>query len=469
VRADAFLAATTSRPPPPPPPPPRGALASGGVGGLQGIIEDEVGEALSQAEEGSDALGRSREEDQDAHKEEEEEEEEDSVQPAADARGAGGGRAGGQAGRGAASDALAANNRTFVATDAQVHLRLKLECIEPAAAADAPPASAHAVGGVRPARQGQNARVWRHQDSLKPEQEHSVQQQQQGICAVLDRDQGPEGAAPAAAEGVCMLHVHLVRATNLFAKNQPRPAVAHTRRPSCAEVAGGGGGGGGVGRAAGEESYDVWPTRTAVCLVRLKVLGAKPGEAAAAACNTAVNAQTFDTPDPSFDFICGFQTRCPRKACLDISLWHAEKLLALDAHLIFGKQEQVARRSDPCAAGVGAGAQACRGRESGSAQDGVWPACAGASHDSLAFLRATDIQNFLSKGATSAAYMGSVQVHLRQLLPHVAREVEISCQVLVPTLLSQLISAARVVQAACRQVSLSPRAVPLPRRLHLIP
>ena len=403
MRADAFLAATTSRPPPPPPP--RGALASGEVGGLQGIVEDEDGEALSQAADRSDALGRSQEGVSDAHKEEEEEE--DSVPPAGDALGAGGGRAG----RGAASDlgALAPNNRTFVATDAQVDLRLILE---PAAAAAPPPSSAHAVAGDSPpAGQRQNARVWRRKDGLEPEHENTVQQQQQSTCAVLDRDeldQGPEGAAPAAAVGVYMLHVHLVRATNLFAKNQPRPAVAHQRRRS--EVAGGGGEG--QGGAAGDQSYDVWPTRTAVCLVRLKVLGAEPGEAAAAACNTAVNAQTFDTPDPSFDFICGFQIRCPRKACLDISLWHAEKLLALDAHLIFGKHQQVGSRSDPGAAGVDSGAQAGRGRDGGSTQDGVWPACAGASHDSLAFLRATDIQNFLSKGATSAAYMGSVQVSI---------------------------------------------------------
>lgn len=79
------------------------------------------------------------------------------------------------------------------------------------------------------------------------------------------------------------------------------------------------------------------------------------------------------------------------------ALLGAERLLAHDGHLIFApEQREAAATSKVNTAGIS-------------------PACPRASLHSLAFLRATAIQNFISNGDTSAAYIGSVQVGRRWL------------------------------------------------------
>ena len=283
----------------------------------------------------------------------------------------------------------AANNRTFVATDATIDLRLVLQC-------------AGVAGGV-----GGGG----------------------GAAAGLERN-GLEGSG--GREFV--LHVHLVRATHLFTRTRTR--VCGTRektlqtdqqRDTSHERG---------ARAKFEDDEDPLLSKTAICLLRLKVTGAQHAAApeVAAACNTLINAATYNTPNPSFDFKCGFKTCAPRQACLDISIWHAEKLVDADGRLIWDDRSNHASHEQQ--------------REQ---QHAAVQACPHASAGSLAFLRASDIQDFMSRGVTSPAYIGSVQVHLRQLLSHQAQIVESRSFVLVPTLLSKEISAMRVLQACCRQ------------------
>ena len=63
-----------------------------------------------------------------------------------------------------------------------------------------------------------------------------------------------------------------------------------------------------------------------ICVLRLKVPGAAPHEMMQAACHTVVTPATTSTSDPRFAFRCGFVTRRPRVAVLDVSVWRSDML-----------------------------------------------------------------------------------------------------------------------------------------------
>ena len=155
-----------------------------------------------------------------------------------------------------------------------------------------------------------------------------------------------ESSQSESMQSECMLHVLVERGGNLLPPNLPPPLPGQRR--------------GGPRAAAGRSSPSprshqigaailggtaaMAPPRQAcrqaeaapesrrqgqpslICVLRLKVPGAAPHEMMQAACHTVVTPATTSTSDPRFAFRCGFVTRRPRVAVLDVSVWRSDML-----------------------------------------------------------------------------------------------------------------------------------------------
>ena len=185
-------------------------------------------------------------------------------------------------------------NQTFSVTGGTVELGLRLE----------------AVGAVHAEADGDTAT-----DTLASSQRESSQRE--------------------SMQSECMLHVLVERGDNLLPPNLPQAAAGRSSpsprshqigaailggtaamappRQACRQA-----------EAAPESRRQGQPSL--ICVLRLKVPGAAPHEMMQAACHTVVTPATTSTSDPRFAFRCGFVTRRPRVAVLDVSVWRSDML-----------------------------------------------------------------------------------------------------------------------------------------------